>query len=215
VRISGGYMLIFWGIWFVIFSHRSSSFAGSGSAIAFWVWLIFGIFLFFYIPSAIEKQKEKKRLKNMQRELWRKTQLKEKFGKLEIENLMFNNSLSQSDKLFLLEEMYGYDREEAIELLKTTSHAEKKAKLKKVKRNIHKKANEIYLNMPSDYKRISISDDIKEVVWNRDGGKCVKCGSQENLEFDHIIPVSKGGGNTARNIQVLCEKCNREKKDNI
>ena len=43
----------------------------------------------------------------------------------------------------------------------------------------------------------------------------VKCGSQENLEFDHIIPLSKGGSNTVRNIQLLCQKCNREKSNKI
>ncbi len=63
--------------------------------------------------------------------------------------------------------------------------------------------------------RSTIPDDIKIFVWRRDEGKCVKCGSQVNLEFDHIIPVSKGGSNTSRNIQILCEKCNREKGDNI
>ncbi|MEI6823714.1 MAG: HNH endonuclease [Bacteroidota bacterium] len=52
-------------------------------------------------------------------------------------------------------------------------------------------------------------------VWNRDGGKCVKCGSQENLEFDHIIPFSKGGSSTYRNIQILCKKCNIEKSNKI
>ena len=49
-----------------------------------------------------------------------------------------------------------------------------------------------------------ISQDVKDKVWNRDGGKCVECGSNENLEFDHIIPHSKGGANTYRNIQLLC-----------
>ena len=63
--------------------------------------------------------------------------------------------------------------------------------------------------------RESIPDDVQIFVWNRDGGKCVKCGSQENLEFDHIIPVSKGGSNTARNIQLLCEACNRKKSNSI
>jgi len=63
--------------------------------------------------------------------------------------------------------------------------------------------------------RTSIPDDVKLFVWRRDEGRCVKCGSQEKLEFDHIIPISKGGSNTARNIQILCEKCNREKGDNI
>lgn len=52
-------------------------------------------------------------------------------------------------------------------------------------------------------------------VWNRDGGKCVKCGSPEKLEFDHIIPFSKGGSNGYRNIQLLCENCNRAKSNNI
>jgi 5-methylcytosine-specific restriction endonuclease McrA len=52
-------------------------------------------------------------------------------------------------------------------------------------------------------------------VWRRDQGRCVKCGSQEGLEFDHIIPVSRGGSNTARNLQLLCENCNRSKSDTI
>jgi len=64
-------------------------------------------------------------------------------------------------------------------------------------------------------RRKPIPDDVKMFVWQRDSGKCVKCGSRENLEFDHIIPLSKGGSNTARNIQLLCEKCNREKHDNL
>ena len=60
-------------------------------------------------------------------------------------------------------------------------------------------------------KRIPIPKNVQMTVWNRDKGKCVVCESKDNLEFDHIIPGSKGGSNTARNIQLLCEKCNREK----
>jgi len=60
-----------------------------------------------------------------------------------------------------------------------------------------------------------ISQTVKDRVWNRDGGCCVQCGSNENLEFDHIIPHSKGGANTYRNIQLLCEHCNRVKSDSI
>ncbi|MFI5258851.1 MAG: HNH endonuclease [Candidatus Limnocylindrales bacterium] len=59
--------------------------------------------------------------------------------------------------------------------------------------------------------RVPISDATKQSVWRRDGGKCVQCGSQRNLEFDHIIPVSMGGASTARNVQLLCEACNRAK----
>ena len=60
-----------------------------------------------------------------------------------------------------------------------------------------------------------ISQDVKDKVWNRDGGKCCECNSNENLEFDHIIPHSKGGANTYRNIQLLCEPCNRSKSAKI
>lgn len=56
---------------------------------------------------------------------------------------------------------------------------------------------------------------IQREVWRRDYGKCVECGSQERLEYDHIIPFSKGGSNTVRNIQLLCEKCNRKKQNKI
>lgn len=63
--------------------------------------------------------------------------------------------------------------------------------------------------------RERIPDDVQIFVWRRDSGKCVKCGSTQNLEFDHIIPLSKGGSNTARNIQLLCESCNRSKGASI
>ncbi len=60
-----------------------------------------------------------------------------------------------------------------------------------------------------------ISKKVKLAVWQRDKGMCVECGSKEKLEYDHIIPVTKGGSNTERNVQLLCEKCNRKKATNI
>lgn len=60
-----------------------------------------------------------------------------------------------------------------------------------------------------------ISQQIKDLVWNRDNGKCRECASNEKMEFDHIIPFSKGGSNTYRNIQLLCERCNRTKANKI
>lgn len=64
-------------------------------------------------------------------------------------------------------------------------------------------------------RRERIPDDVRLFVWQRDSGKCVKCGGVEKLEFDHVIPVTKGGSNTERNIQLLCESCNRSKGANI
>ena len=60
-----------------------------------------------------------------------------------------------------------------------------------------------------------IPQDIKQAVWQRDQGKCVQCGATSYLEFDHIIPHSKGGASTVNNVQLLCRKCNLEKSDRI
>ena len=66
-----------------------------------------------------------------------------------------------------------------------------------------------------DHSRL-IPAQIKQEVWKRDKGRCVLCGSRENLHFDHIIPFSKGGSSsTAKNIQLLCAKCNLSKHDKI
>jgi len=64
-------------------------------------------------------------------------------------------------------------------------------------------------------RRERIPDDVRREVWRRDCGRCVECGNNENIEFDHIIPWAKGGSSTARNIQLLCESCNRKKSDRI
>lgn len=61
-----------------------------------------------------------------------------------------------------------------------------------------------------------IPSNVKLEVWKRDKGRCVLCGSNINLHFDHIIPFSRGGSSvTAKNIQILCAKCNLAKNDKI
>jgi len=61
-----------------------------------------------------------------------------------------------------------------------------------------------------------IPPSVKLEVWKRDRGKCVLCGSRENLHFDHIIPFSRGGSSLlAKNIQLLCVRHNLQKHDKI
>ena len=60
-------------------------------------------------------------------------------------------------------------------------------------------------------RRESIPRAIKLGVWQRDQGQCTACGSNRDLEFDHIIPLAIGGSNTERNLQLLCAECNRRK----
>jgi|SRR5579875_459123 hypothetical protein len=62
----------------------------------------------------------------------------------------------------------------------------------------------------------AIPEHVKAAVFQRDKGTCVQCGySGEYIEYDHIIPRSKGGQNTVENIQLLCRKCNLKKGDRI
>jgi hypothetical protein len=61
-----------------------------------------------------------------------------------------------------------------------------------------------------------IPTDVKREVWKRDQGRCVLCGSSEDLHFDHVIPYSRGGSSsTVENIQLLCARHNLEKRDRI
>jgi hypothetical protein len=55
----------------------------------------------------------------------------------------------------------------------------------------------------------------RQEVWERDGGRCVRCGSQQELQYDHIIPLARGGADSAENLQLLCASCAREKGDSI
>jgi HNH endonuclease len=60
-----------------------------------------------------------------------------------------------------------------------------------------------------------IPGEVKRAVWARDGGRCVECRDNNDLEFDPIIPHSQGGASTFGNVQLLCRKCNGEKSDRI
>ncbi|MDR3464186.1 MAG: HNH endonuclease [Beijerinckiaceae bacterium] len=42
-------------------------------------------------------------------------------------------------------------------------------------------------------------------------GRCAYCGEKRKLEIDHIRPLSRGGSNAIRNIQLLSAPCNQSK----
>ncbi|WP_093146758.1 HNH endonuclease [Saccharopolyspora antimicrobica] len=43
-----------------------------------------------------------------------------------------------------------------------------------------------------------------ERVFERDGGRCVECGTDFEIQYDHVIPVALGGSSTEENLQLLC-----------
>ena len=59
---------------------------------------------------------------------------------------------------------------------------------------------------------------IKMRVVRRDNHTCQVCGKHlldNEVEFDHIIPISKGGSSEEHNIRLTCFKCNRDKYDRV
>lgn len=73
----------------------------------------------------------------------------------------------------------------------------------------------------SKAQRSAMTNDLREAIKKRDNYTCCLCGNsvfnEPNLllEVDHIIPISKGGKTEASNLQTLCWRCNRTKKDKI
>jgi len=53
-----------------------------------------------------------------------------------------------------------------------------------------------------------IDNEIREVIYARDGYRCLRCHREDRLTIDHIIPLSKGGSNSMDNYQTLCSPCN-------
>ena len=64
------------------------------------------------------------------------------------------------------------------------------------------------------YKANVISDLTRDQIQNivdMQKGKCAFCKKSTKLTVDHIVPLSKGGENSKRNIQMLCGPCNMSK----
>ena len=55
--------------------------------------------------------------------------------------------------------------------------------------------------------------NIRTFIFKRDNHSCLRCGSQDKLQVDHIFPISKGGVNKISNLQTLCNTCNAKKRD--
>jgi 5-methylcytosine-specific restriction endonuclease McrA len=60
-------------------------------------------------------------------------------------------------------------------------------------------------------RRELIPVEVRRAVFDRDGGRCRNCGSNFDIQYDHVLPFSMGGSSTVENLQILCADCNREK----
>lgn len=127
---------------------------------------------------------------------------------------ILRDSLEYGEHAYLYKDaIYKFDRDYSDEeiLLQILDFEDKeRRKFERLKRKL-----DLTQQVDKAPKREIIPEEVRIAVWRRDEGKCSKCGSRKNLEYDHIIPISKGGSNTVRNIELLCEECNRKKKDHI
>jgi 5-methylcytosine-specific restriction endonuclease McrA len=64
-----------------------------------------------------------------------------------------------------------------------------------------------YVRVP--YKEIPLT---RRNIFHRDGHSCQYCGcTGDDLTLDHVIPRSRGGGDTWENIVTACVRCNVKK----
>lgn len=53
---------------------------------------------------------------------------------------------------------------------------------------------------------------LRATIFERDGYTCQYCGQHGGrLQCDHIIPISRGGGNEPSNLTTACMTCNQAK----
>ena len=61
---------------------------------------------------------------------------------------------------------------------------------------------------------IGWSGSIREYIREQNViGKCIYCGSTENLSVDHLIPRSRGGPESGDNAVTACKTCNSSRRD--
>ena len=69
-----------------------------------------------------------------------------------------------------------------------------------------------HTGLPGDRKALSVRKRF--FVFKRDKYRCRMCGATGvELEVDHVVPVANGGSDAIDNLQTLCFKCNRGKRD--
>jgi 5-methylcytosine-specific restriction endonuclease McrA len=127
----------------------------------------------------------------------RKIQLEGDQELLELLEELQHLKATQSDKISLLKDAC---RQEIQWLKKKKFKTLEKPKAASVKKTP--------LGQPQKSNR-HIPADVKRKVAERDQHRCVKCGSQRFLQYDHRQPWALGGDHSVENIRLLCFHCNQ------
>ena len=65
-----------------------------------------------------------------------------------------------------------------------------------------------YIRLP--YKSVELS---RQNIFRRDGFECQYCGENKDLTLDHLVPRSRNGKSTWKNLVTACKRCNAMKGD--
>lgn len=93
---------------------------------------------------------------------------------------------------------------------------------------LHKENHELLFNTNAKSSRAQLSNSDKQTILQQQNYRCNICGSllksssniaphtfakdRVSQEFDHRIPIDRGGENTIDNYQALCHYCNKCKR---
>lgn len=125
-------------------------------------------------------------------EKWCKSCVKEKYSKWREKNLDYDLKRKKEWR----EKNLDYDKNrKAIWSSKNLV----KRRMSYHKRNIKIKENSFYIS----------EKEIKKILRS----SCFYCGSKNNIQIDHIVPISKGGRHSIGNIVAACRSCNASKCD--
>jgi hypothetical protein len=67
-----------------------------------------------------------------------------------------------------------------------------------------------------------IPAEVRRAVWQRDSGRCTfvgsggkRCDAQDSVEFDHVVPVARGGEPTVANVRLCCRAHNQYEAERV
>jgi 5-methylcytosine-specific restriction endonuclease McrA len=155
------------------------------------------------VYNDVYREKNKDTLK-AKKDAYRQTE------KYKIRKKIYSTNYRKENKESLLRKKRDYYRENKEEILRKHREYAKTEQGKAVKKQIQtRKRNrkqEIYSNLsPEEWKCILKSFD----------SRCAYCGSNKDIQQDHIIPISRGGEHAPWNVIPCCSDCNRRKKNSV
>lgn len=115
----------------------------------------------------------------------------------------------------------GVDADRAIEIFATQKRGTGRYYLRDaeyvaaVGKTLVRMAKRQLVGRPGTIDTAAVPQHVKNAVYQRDGGRCRECGAGSYLEFDHIIPRSRGGATSVNNLQLLCRRCNLRKGNRL